>query len=230
MDEERLANLKGQLNHVPTLPGVYLWKDSEGQVIYVGKAKQLRARMRQYLNFQDDRLKIPLLVSQIDSFEYVVCESEHESLVLERNLIAQYAPYFNADFKDDKSYPFIGITKGDVFPQSSTRVKRINPTRATSVHIPTAVRHAIWWTSLAGWLPFALAAVPIGVVLNAAWKIRATTSLSLSGDLASTAMWAWALVPVAARSPLRITSATLHAWSASFPASTTSFSQSLSRR
>ncbi len=101
---------------MPTLPGVYLWKDSEGQVIYVGKAKQLRARMRQYLNFQDDRLKIPLLVSQIDSFEYVVCESEHESLVLERNLIAQYAPYFNADFKDDKSYPFIGITKGDVFP------------------------------------------------------------------------------------------------------------------
>ncbi len=101
---------------MPTLPGVYLWKDSEGRVIYVGKAKQLRARMRQYLNFQDDRLKIPLLVSQIDSFEYVVCESEHESLVLERNLIAQYAPYFNADFKDDKSYPFIGITKGDVFP------------------------------------------------------------------------------------------------------------------
>lgn len=93
-----------------------MWKDSEGQVIYVGKAKQLRARMRQYLNFQDDRLKIPLLVSQIDSFEYVVCESEHESLVLERNLIAQYAPYFNADFKDDKSYPFIAITKGDVFP------------------------------------------------------------------------------------------------------------------
>lgn len=116
MDEERLANLKEQLNHVPTLPGVYLWKDSDGQVIYVGKAKQLRARMRQYLNFQDDRLKIPLLVSQIDSFEYVVCESEHESLVLERNLIAQYSPYFNADFKDDKSYPFIGITKGDVFP------------------------------------------------------------------------------------------------------------------
>lgn len=116
MDQARLEDIKQQLNHVPTLPGVYLWKDAEGTVIYVGKAKQLRARMRQYVNFQDDRAKIPLLVSQIASFEYVVCESEHESLVLERNLIAQYSPYFNADFKDDKSYPFIALTKGDVFP------------------------------------------------------------------------------------------------------------------
>lgn len=116
MDEERLADIKQQLNHVPALPGVYLWKNAEGEVIYVGKAKQLRARMRQYVNFQDDRAKIPLLVSQIASFDYVVCESEHESLVLERNLIAQYAPYFNADFKDDKSYPFIALTKGDAFP------------------------------------------------------------------------------------------------------------------
>jgi excinuclease ABC subunit C len=72
--------------------------------------------MRQYVNFQDTREKIPLLVSQIDSFEYVVVENEHESLVLEKNLIKQYSPYFNADFKDDKSYPFIALTTGDVFP------------------------------------------------------------------------------------------------------------------
>lgn len=111
-----LQEIKEQLNSVPTEPGVYLWKDAEGTVIYVGKAKQLRARMRQYVNFQDTREKIPLLVSQIDSFEYVVTENEHESLVLEKNLIKQYSPYFNADFKDDKSYPFIALTKGDVFP------------------------------------------------------------------------------------------------------------------
>ena len=101
---------------MPTLPGVYLWKDKSGQVIYVGKAKQLRARMRQYVNFQDERAKIPLLVDQIDSFDYIVVENEHESLVLEKNLINQHAPFFNADFKDDKSYPFIALTKGDVFP------------------------------------------------------------------------------------------------------------------
>ncbi len=116
MDETKLERIKRELDEVPTLPGVYLWKDSSGEVIYVGKAKQLRARMRQYVNFQDDRAKIPLLVEQIDSFDYVVASSEHESLVLERNLINQYKPFFNADFKDDKSYPFIAITESDLFP------------------------------------------------------------------------------------------------------------------
>lgn len=112
----RLARLKRQIAEVPTLPGVYLWKNAEGEVIYVGKAKQLRARMRQYVNYDDTRAKIPLLVEQIDSFEYIVAENEHEALVLEKNLINRYSPYFNADFKDDKSYPFIAITKGDMFP------------------------------------------------------------------------------------------------------------------
>ena len=116
MDEAKLERIKRELDEVPTLPGVYLWKDASGEVIYVGKAKQLRARMRQYVNFQDDRAKIPLLVDQIDSFDYVVASSEHESLVLERNLINQYKPFFNADFKDDKSYPFIAITESDMFP------------------------------------------------------------------------------------------------------------------
>ncbi len=114
--QEKLARIKGELANVPTEPGVYLWKDREGEVIYVGKAKQLRARMRQYVNFQDSRAKIPLLVERIHSFEYIVVENEHESLVLEKNLINQYSPFYNADFKDDKSYPFICITKGDVFP------------------------------------------------------------------------------------------------------------------
>lgn len=116
MNAAKLQEIKAQLVSVPTEPGVYLWKNVQGEVIYVGKAKQLRARMRQYVNFQDTREKIPLLVSQIDSFEYVVTANEHESLVLERNLIRQYSPYFNADFKDDKSYPFIALTKGDIFP------------------------------------------------------------------------------------------------------------------
>lgn len=114
--EQKLDRIKRELNDVPALPGVYLWKDADDQVIYVGKAKQLRARMRQYVNFQDERAKIPLLVDAIQSFEYIVVENEHESLVLEKNLINQYAPFFNADFKDDKSYPFVALTTGDVFP------------------------------------------------------------------------------------------------------------------
>ena len=114
--EQKLERIKRQLNDVPALPGVYLWKDADDHVIYVGKAKQLRARMRQYVNFQDERAKIPLLVDAIQSFEYIVVENEHESLVLEKNLINQYAPFYNADFKDDKSYPFVALTMGDIFP------------------------------------------------------------------------------------------------------------------
>ena len=126
----KIERIKRELDEVPALPGVYLWKDAEGQVIYVGKAKQLRARMRQYVNFQDDRAKIPLLVEQIDSFDYIVVENEHESLVLEKNLINQHSPFFNADFKDDKSYPFIALTKGDVFPAIKyTREKHRADTR-----------------------------------------------------------------------------------------------------
>lgn len=128
--DEKIARIKRELDEVPALPGVYLWKDESGQVIYVGKAKQLRARMRQYVNFADDRAKIPMLVDAIDSFEYIVVDNEHESLVLEKNLINQYAPFFNADFKDDKSYPFIAVTTGDVFPAIKyTREKHKSDTR-----------------------------------------------------------------------------------------------------
>ncbi len=128
--ETKIERIKRELASVPALPGVYLWKDETGQVIYVGKAKQLRARMRQYVNFQDDRAKIPLLVDAIDSFEYIVTDNEHESLVLEKNLINQYSPFFNADFKDDKSYPFIALTLGDSFPAIKyTREKHRSGTR-----------------------------------------------------------------------------------------------------
>ncbi|MBY4797067.1 excinuclease ABC subunit UvrC [Collinsella sp. AGMB00827] len=109
-------SLVDQVARVPAEPGCYLWRDAAGEVIYVGKAKNLRARMRQYVTLSDDRDKIPLMMQVVASFDYLVVDSEHEALVLERNLIAQYHPYFNVDFKDDKSYPFIAVTKGDVFP------------------------------------------------------------------------------------------------------------------
>ena len=111
-----LADLAREVTQVPQSPGCYLWKDAAGEVIYVGKAKNLRARMRQYVTLQDERQKIPLMMQLVQSFDYIVVESEHEALVLERNLIGQYHPYFNVDFKDDKSYPFIAITKADLFP------------------------------------------------------------------------------------------------------------------
>lgn len=124
LDYSNLKRIKHEIENVPMLPGCYLWKNDEGKVIYVGKAKALRARMRQYTNFTDDRIKIPLLVSEIADFEYVVCESESEALILERNLVSKYKPYYNADLKDDKSYPYIAIT-GDYYPAIKfTREKR----------------------------------------------------------------------------------------------------------
>ena len=119
-----------QVAEVPDDPGCYLWKDASGEVIYVGKAKNLRARLRQYVTLTDDRAKIPLMMQLVASFDYIVVESEHEALVLERELIAQYHPYFNVDYKDDKSYPYIAITRGDVFPAIKyTREKHRPDTR-----------------------------------------------------------------------------------------------------
>ena len=128
--DDHLPTIAERVALVPTEPGCYLWKDAKGEVIYVGKAKNLRARMRQYVTLQDEREKIPLMMQVVRDFDYVVVGSEHEALVLERNLIAQYHPYFNVDYKDDKSYPFIAITESDVFPAIKyTREKHRKGTR-----------------------------------------------------------------------------------------------------
>lgn len=108
--------LAEQVASVPTDPGCYLWKDAAGTVLYVGKAKNLRARMKQYVQLSDERPMVPRLMAAAKSFDYVVVGSEHEALVLEINLIHQYQPHFNAMLKDDKSYPYIAITKSDVYP------------------------------------------------------------------------------------------------------------------
>lgn len=127
---DHAPSLVEQVAEVPDDPGCYLWKDASGEVIYVGKAKNLRARLRQYVTLTDDRAKIPLMMQLVASFDYIVVESEHEALVLERELIAQYHPYFNVDYKDDKSYPYIAITRGDVFPAIKyTREKHRPDTR-----------------------------------------------------------------------------------------------------
>lgn len=72
--------------------------------------------MRQYVNLADTRAKIPMLLENVDSFEYIVVNNEQESLLLERQLIEAHKPYYNVDFKDDKSYPYIALTTGDDYP------------------------------------------------------------------------------------------------------------------
>ncbi len=126
LDTRAAAEARNRAAHAPTIaeqvaaapidPGCYLWKDAEGNVLYVGKAKNLRARLRQYVQLTDERPMVPRLMAATAGFDYVVVGSEHEALVLEINLIHQYRPPFNVDLKDDKSYPYIAITKGDVYP------------------------------------------------------------------------------------------------------------------
>jgi len=113
---DRYPTVAEQIGSVPDAPGVYLWKDAAGDVLYVGKAKSLRKRMRQYTSGQDEREKIPLMMEQVATFDYVVTETEVESLVLEKNLIRQFHPPYNVDYRDDKSYPFIALTLEDPFP------------------------------------------------------------------------------------------------------------------
>jgi excinuclease ABC subunit C len=123
-------SISEQLKQVPDEPGVYLWKDAAGNVLYVGKAKALRKRMRQYTGGHDDRPQVPVMMEQVASYDYVVCDNEVESLILEKNLIRQFDPPFNVDYRDDKSYPFIAITAGDPFPAIKyTREKHRRGTR-----------------------------------------------------------------------------------------------------
>ncbi len=122
-----VPSLAEQVALVPTDPGCYLWKDAAGEVLYVGKAKNLRSRMRQYVQLTDERPMVPRLMAATKSFDYVVVGSEHEALVLEINLIHQYRPPFNVDLKDDKSYPYIALTKGDVFPAIKYTRERHKP-------------------------------------------------------------------------------------------------------
>ncbi|WP_103252686.1 excinuclease ABC subunit UvrC [Staphylococcus aureus] len=108
--EDYKQRIKNKLNVVPMEPGCYLMKDRNDQVIYVGKAKKLRNRLRSYFTGAHDA-KTTRLVGEIRRLEFIVTSSETESLLLELNLIKQYQPRYNILLKDDKSYPFIKITK-----------------------------------------------------------------------------------------------------------------------
>jgi len=124
------VELREQVESAPDAPGVYLWKNVAGDVLYVGKAKSLRKRMKQYILGQDEREKIPLMMEQVVAFDYIVTKTEIDSLVLEKNLIKQFDPPFNVDYRDDKSYPFIALTTSDPYPAIKfTREKRKPGTR-----------------------------------------------------------------------------------------------------
>ena len=113
-----MFDFKSQLKILPDKPGVYLMKNSLGEIIYVGKAKVLKNRVRQYFqNSKNHSEKVKAMVKNIAEFEYIVTDSEMEALILECNLIKKHSPKYNISLKDDKFYPFIKITTNEDFPR-----------------------------------------------------------------------------------------------------------------
>ena len=105
-------------SHLPTSPGVYIFKDADDRVIYVGKAKNIRSRVANYFTRSGDgRPKVAELRERVEQIDFISTTSETEALVLEANLIKRHRPRFNASLKDDKSYPYIVVTTGDEYPR-----------------------------------------------------------------------------------------------------------------
>ncbi|MBE7026780.1 MAG: excinuclease ABC subunit UvrC [Ruminococcaceae bacterium] len=113
-----MFDLKKQLKNLPEQPGVYLMHDKDDNIIYIGKAKILKNRVRQYFNSSKSHSpKVRAMVNHIAWFEYIVTDSELEALVLECNLIKKYKPHYNILLKDDKHYPYIKVTMNEEYPK-----------------------------------------------------------------------------------------------------------------
>jgi excinuclease ABC subunit C len=107
-----------KIPHLPESPGVYLWKDADGTVLYVGKAKRLRSRVRSYASAESsESARTYALLRQVAAVDTIVVPSEAHALILEANLIKEYKPRFNISLRDDKSYPLIKVTVHEAFPR-----------------------------------------------------------------------------------------------------------------
>ena len=130
MDENKekfpSERIKEDLKKLPERPGVYIMKDKNDNILYVGKAVVLKNRVRQYFQKTNKTERIKKMVSQIDHFEYIVVDSEMEALILECNLIKLHRPKYNVLLKDDKMYPYIKITLNEDYPTVRITRKKFN--------------------------------------------------------------------------------------------------------
>ena len=113
----RAERIEEQLKGLPAKPGVYLFRGSRDAVLYVGKAKSLRSRVRSYFRGGDSRLGLDRMVSRVERIEVIVTQTEVEAFHLEQNLIKRHRPTFNVRLRDDKSYPYIAVTVEDEYPR-----------------------------------------------------------------------------------------------------------------
>lgn len=135
--------LEEKLEQLPDKPGCYLHKDASGAIIYIGKAKNLRNRVRQYFQQSRDKdVKTSEMVSRIADFEYVVTDTEVEALILESTLVKRHQPRFNAMLKDDKAYPSIVLTMSEKYPRAMiTRRVRKDGNLYFGPFLPASVAH-----------------------------------------------------------------------------------------
>lgn len=116
--QNREFHIQEELKNLPEGPGVYLHHNAEGEIIYIGKARNLKNRVSQYFQTGRDRsVKIRMMVSHIAYFEYILTETENDALLLENRLIKKYMPRYNTMLKDGKTYPYIKLTVGEDFPR-----------------------------------------------------------------------------------------------------------------
>jgi excinuclease ABC subunit C len=121
-DSERLEN---RLKEIPPVPGVYLMRDRDDRILYIGKSKKLRSRVRSYFrDSQNLSQRIERMVQQVADIEFIVTDTEAEALALEANLVKQHQPYFNVLLKDDKKYPYLCITWSETYPRIFITRKR----------------------------------------------------------------------------------------------------------
>ncbi len=112
-----MFDIEAKLKTLPEVPGVYIMHDKDDNIIYVGKAKILKNRVRSYFKTNNHTPKVAAMVANVAYFEYIIADSELEALVLENNLIKKYMPKYNILLKDDKTYPFIKVTLNEDYPR-----------------------------------------------------------------------------------------------------------------
>ncbi len=148
-----MFDIKEELKKLPLKPGVYIMKDKNDEIIYVGKAIKLKNRVSQYFqNSKNQSPKVLSMVSKIAEFEYIVTDTEMEALILECNLIKEHSPKYNISLKDDKMYPYIKVTLNEDFPRIFVTRKYVKDgskyygpiTDATAVREIVELLHKIW--------------------------------------------------------------------------------------
>ena len=118
MNQNKLQSLLAQINRFPETPGVYIMKNTSGTPIYIGKAVNLKSRVKSYFfNSHEDRLQIPVMLKKLDHIDWIATNNETEALILEANLIRQHKPHYNIELRDDKHFPYLKVTVQEPFPR-----------------------------------------------------------------------------------------------------------------